>query len=66
MPKPLHPDDMSAAERIAEVGEILASGVLRRKFRLRRLPRRDAENPLDCADGMLPYGDDPSPQGETT
>jgi len=35
MPNPLHPDRMTAAERLAEIGRILALGYLRARNRKR-------------------------------
>jgi hypothetical protein len=35
VPKPLHPDLMTPAERLDEIGEILAAGIVRVRERLR-------------------------------
>jgi hypothetical protein len=41
MGKPLHPDLMTAEERLDEIAEILAAGVLRARRKLRGEDRRD-------------------------
>jgi hypothetical protein len=41
MPNGLHPDLMTAAERLDEIAEILAAGVLRARKKLRGEDRRD-------------------------
>ena len=46
---PLHPSHMSAAERLAEVAEILAAGLLRLKARKSSaLSAHRGESSLDC------------------
>ena len=48
MSNALHPDRMSAAERLAEIGEILAAGLLRLRARRREAEaRRSGESSLD-------------------
>jgi hypothetical protein len=47
-PNALHPDRMSAAERLAEIGEILAAGLIRLRARQREAEgRRFGESSLD-------------------
>jgi hypothetical protein len=41
MSKPLHPDLMTPAERLDEIAEILAAGVLRARRKLRGEDRRE-------------------------
>ena len=50
MPNSLHPDLMSSAERLAEIAEILAAGVVRLRARQSTplLPDH-GESSLDCA-----------------
>jgi hypothetical protein len=47
---PLHPSHMTAAERLAEVAEILAAGLMRLKARKSsHLSAHCGESSLDCA-----------------
>lgn len=47
-PNPLSPDQVSAAERIAEIAEILACGLVRLKARQsRRIAEHRGENSVD-------------------
>jgi len=67
MSNPLSPDEMTAAERISEVADILAEGLLRARLRdmrkvISRMRIRD--NPLDNSGGIRPHGLEPRTDGE--
>lgn len=57
MPNALDPDRMSAAERIAEIGEILAMGLLRLRARQREAEaRRLGESSFDFSANQSVHG----------
>ena len=57
MSNALHPDRMTAAERLAEVGEILAAGLLRLRARGSSNNFSDLEKvSLDFTDGQSVHG----------
>ncbi|MBL8658843.1 MAG: hypothetical protein JNM75_03700 [Rhodospirillales bacterium] len=57
MPNALDPDRMSAAERIEEIGEILATGLIRLRARQREAEvRRSGESSLDFPSDQSVHG----------
>jgi len=68
MSNPLRPDQMTAAERITEVADILADGLLRAKLRDMRkaISRRKIRgNTLDKFGGLRPHVLEPQADGES-
>ena len=58
MGNPLHPSHMTAAERLAEVAEILAAGLMRLKARKSsHLSAHCGESSLDCAGHQSGHAD---------
>lgn len=56
-PNPLPPDLMTAAERLAEIGEILAAGLTRLRARRREAEaRRSGESSLDFPSDQSVHG----------
>jgi hypothetical protein len=48
-PNPLHPEEMTPAERLAEIAEILAAGLMRLRARKSTpLSAHPGESSLDC------------------
>jgi hypothetical protein len=63
----LHPDEMSAAQRLREVGRILGEALLRRRLRDFRNPKivnGFGENRLDDMRPSRTHGPEPSRIGE--
>jgi hypothetical protein len=55
---PLHPSHLSAAERLAEVAEILAAGLMRLRARKSTpLSPHSGESSLDCAGHQSSHAD---------
>ena len=68
MSNPLSPDEMTAAERISELADILAAGLLRTRTRQARhmaARRESREIPLDNPGQTIPHRLGPQPQGES-
>ena len=66
MANPLDLDQMTATERLAEVADILAVGLLRRRFRDVRRPTgngKNREDSLDDSSDLRPYGHQPEFKG---
>jgi len=68
MSNPLGPNELTASERISEVADILADGLLRAKLRDMRKAisrRRIRDNTLDNPGGLRPHGLEPQADGES-
>jgi hypothetical protein len=68
MSNPLDPREMTDGERISELADILAAGLLRARARqARRLAarRKSRETPLDNPGQTIPHRLEPQPQGES-
>ena len=51
---PLHPDDMTGTERLAELGQILAAGLMRLQA------RQSSQLSADCGDSSVDFLPDQS------
>ena len=68
MSNPLDPREMTDGERISELADILATGLLRAKARQARhmaARRESREIPLDNPGQTIPHRLEPQPQGES-
>jgi len=68
MSNPLDPREMTDGERISELADILATGLLRAKARQARhmtARRKSRELPLDNPGQTIPHRLEPQPQGES-
>ena len=68
MSNPLSPDEMTAVERISELADILAAGLLRARTRQARhiaARRESREISLDNPGQTVPHRPEPQPQGES-
>lgn len=64
---PINTREMTDIERVDEVADILAAGILRMRMRqARRLAarRKEREIPLDCLNGTSPDGPGPQTRGK--
>jgi hypothetical protein len=67
MDNALHPDEMSADQRLREVAQLLAEGLLRRRLREARTRRKSgslAENALAVSPRSRTHGSERSQTGE--